>query len=206
MKNQVTNGFDRMPISNLMMKASFIISEMTANIEYFPTPNPTLATVQTALDAMQAASLAAENRDRVAIAYRNERRDELVALLRKLGIYVNLMADGNRTIALSSGFDVTKEPTPAPPITFVEAPIVMQGTNAGELLSKVKSVDGARTYQYLITTDSQLPLTQWTSKSTTLTKYLFKGLESAKRYYLRVAVVGINEQMVYSEASTFVTQ
>lgn len=206
MKNQVTNGFDRMSVSNLVMKCSFIISEMTTNIQYFPTPNPTLATVQASLDELQTASLAAENRDRVAIAYRNEKKDELVALLRKLGIYVNLMADGNRIIALSSGFDVAKEPLPAPPITYVEAPVIMQGTNAGELLSKVKTVTGAKTYQYLISTDSQLPLNKWTLQPSTYTKYLFKGLESAKRYYIRVAAVGVNNQTVYSEPTSFVTQ
>ena len=206
MKNQVMNGFDRMTISNLIMKANFINSEMTANAAYFPTPNPTLAVVRTSVSELQTAGLAAENRDRVAISYRNEKRDELVAVLHQLGLYVNLQANGNRTIAMSSGFDVAKEPTPAAPISFVDAPIVTLGNNPGELSAKVKKVAGARVYQYLITDDENLPLSQWTIVTSTLTKCEFKALQSAKRYFIRVAVVGVKNQWVYSEATSFVTQ
>jgi hypothetical protein len=108
MKNQVTNGFDRMPISYLMVKANFIIGEMTANVANFPAPTPALADVQAAADALQTATLKAQNGDRVAISNRNDKRDELMVLLRRLGVYVNLMADSDRTIAMKSASTLPK--------------------------------------------------------------------------------------------------
>jgi hypothetical protein len=206
MKNQVTNGFDRMPIGDLMVKANFIISEMTANVAYFPAPTPALADVQAAADALQTATLAAQNGDRVAISNRNDKRDELVALLRRLGVYTNLMADSDRTIAMKSGFDLAKEPTPTPPITFVEAPSVSAGVNPGEIVAKAKRVDGIRSFQFLISQDDQLPVSKWEAFPTTESKRIFTGLESVKRYYVRVAAIGVGNQCVYSDASNFVTQ
>ncbi len=206
MKNQVTNGFDKMTPSNLLMKARFIISEMTINSSYFKTPDPSLADVQTAVNEFEAATMAAENRDRSAIAYRNEKGNVLIKMLRKLGVYVNLMSDGNRAIAKASGFDVAREPQPSPAITSVEPPVLSQGVSFGEIKSKSKRVPGARIYQFLITPTEGLPLSQWSQHSTTQSNFYFKNLDSGKRYFVRLCVVGTNNQIVYSEASSFVTQ
>jgi hypothetical protein len=206
MKNQVTNGFDRMTVSNFLMKANFIIGEMTANAVYFPSPNPSLTNLQTAVDALTAANLVAEHGDRVSIAIRIEKKNELIGMLRKLGIYVNLMADTNRAIAFMSGFDVAKEASPAPPITFVEAPVLSSGLNPGELAARVTRVPGGRAYQFLISKNSALPLAQWAINSATKASFYFKALETATRYYVRVAAVGVNQQLVYSDVSSFVTQ
>ncbi len=206
MKNGITNGFDRLTPANLVAKARFIIAEMTANAEYFPTPDPALADVKAAVDTFEVAAQAAENRDRVAIAYRNELKDGLVSLLRQLGSYVNLKANGNRTIALSSGFDVAKDATPTPAITFVEAPMLLAGVNAGELEARSKQVIGARTYQYYLNDDAHLPISQWQLFPSTRTRHSFSGLASGKRYYVKVGVVGTNNQIVYSEASSYIPQ
>lgn len=206
MKNQVNNGYDRMTIEKLLGKANFVLEQMTANAEYFPEPNPPLADVKAAANELETANLAAQNMDKVAISYRNEKKDELIALLRKLGIYVNLCADSNRTIALSSGFDIRKDPQPAPPITAVEVPVITAGLNAGELDAKVKTAQGARMYQYFISADNTKPINEWIHYSSTKQKFSFTGLESATRYYVRVAAIGVNNQMVYSDSASFVTQ
>ena len=206
MKNQVTNGYDRMTIEKLLGKTNFVLDQMTANVQYFPDPTPALADVKAAATELESANLAAQNMDKVAISYRNEKKDELIALLRKLGIYVNLCADSNRTIALSSGFDIRKEPQPAPPITGVEVPVITAGLNAGELDAKVKTTQGARMYQYFISADNTKPINEWTNYPSTKQKFSFTGLDSATRYYVRVAAIGVNDQMVYSDSASFVTQ
>jgi hypothetical protein len=206
MKNQVTNGFDKLTVSNLLAKANFVISEMTTNAVHFPATNPSLTDVRAATDALQTANLAAENRDKVAIAIRNQKKAALVALLRKLGIYVNLMADGDPAIAQMSGLDLAKPKAPRPAITYVEAPVMSSGVNPGELEARVATVDDARLYMYYITKDTSLPIEQWERSESTKIKFLFQGLESATRYYTRIAAIGVNEQRVFSDVSTYVTQ
>jgi hypothetical protein len=206
MRFQVINGFDRMTVEKLLGKTDFVLNEITNNVDYFPDPNPPLADVRAAATELNSANLAARNMDKVAISYRNEKKDELVALLRKLGIYVNLRADSNRTIALSSGFNIRKDSQPSPSITGVEVPVITAGLNEGELDAKVKTVAGARMYQYFISTDDSLPVSGWMSYSSTRRKFSFTGLDSATRYYVRVAAIGINNQMVYSDSASFVTQ
>ncbi len=206
MKNGVTNGFDRLTPANLIAKARFIISEMTDNVNYFPSPEPALADVKAAVDTFEEAAQAAENRDRVAIAYRNEIRDGLVSMLRQLGSYVNLQANGNRTIALSSGFNVAKESPSIPPITFVETPVLTAGVNAGTLEARSKRVLGARTYLYYINDDAQLPISQWQQFTSTRSRHSFSGLAGGKRHYVKVGVIGSNNQLVFSEASSYIPQ
>ncbi len=206
MKNQITNGFDKMTPGNLLMKAKFIISEMTANASYFNTPDPSLTNVLAAVNEFELATMAAENRDRSAIAYRNQKGDVLIKMLRKLGVYVNLVADGDRAIAMASGFDVARVPQPTPPIASIEPPVLSQGASFGEIRSKTKRVPGGRVYQFLIAPTEDLPLSQWSQHITTQSNFYFKNLDSGKRYYVRVCVVGVNHQAVYSEAASFVTQ
>jgi hypothetical protein len=195
-----------MTVEKLLGKTDLVLSEMLENVEYFPDPNPPLADVRAAATELNTANVAAQNMDKVAISYRNEKKEELIALLRKLGIYVNLCADSNRTIALSSGFDIRKEAQPSPAITSVEVPVITAGLNQGELDSKVRTVAGARMYQFFISTDDSKPVSEWKSYPSTKQKFSFTGLNSATRYYVRVAAIGINNQMVYSDSTSFVTQ
>ncbi len=206
MKVSITNGFDRLSPAKLLLKARIIVGEVGVNTTYFPAPDPSLAEITAAIEEFERAVQAAENRDRVAISYRNEQRDVLVNLLRKLGNYVNLQADGNRTIALSSGFDVAKDPSPLPSIILVETPQLSPGVNAGQIEARNKAVAGAKAYQYFIHTDVFVPVNQWQLYPSTRSRYSFTGLESGKRYYVKVGVVGVNNQLVYSEASSFITQ
>ena len=206
MKYQVTNGYDRMTVEKLLGKADLVLSEMLKNAEYFPEPIPALADVRAAATELGLANVAAQSMDKVAISYRNEKKDELIALLRKLGVYVNLCADSNRTIALSSGFDIRKESEPSPAITSVDVPVISAGPNQGELDSKVRTVAGARMYQFFISADESKPVSEWKSYPSTKQKFSFTGLNSATRYYVRVAAVGINNQLVYSDSASFVTQ
>jgi hypothetical protein len=67
-------------------------------------------------------------------------------------------------------------------------------------------VDGIRSFQFLISQDDQLPVSKWEAFPTTESKRIFTGLESVKRYYVRVAAIGVGNQCVYSDASNLVTQ
>ena len=74
--------------------ARAVVQAMTNNPS-FPSPDPNLATVTTAIDALQTAEGAAQARTKGAVASRNEKRKALVTLLEQLKAYIQKVADGN---------------------------------------------------------------------------------------------------------------
>lgn len=206
MKNQVTNGFDKMKSSELIAKSNFIIAEMSAKLANFPNPVPTLAAVQNAAEQLATAEINAEAGGKVEVSMRNDKKSELIVLLRQLGIYVNLMANGDRTIALGSGFDVAKERQPTPPITRVDTPAIASGVNAGQLKVKIKRVKGARSYVYYYTSNPAAPINEWSYAPCAKSSCNLEGLTSATRYFVKVGALGLSDQYVYSEAASYVTQ
>lgn len=81
------NGFDRLSDARLSQTGSFIITKITGNTN-FATPNPSLATLQTALDEFDAAVDAALTRDSDTVNTKNEKREALIDLLHLLTYYV----------------------------------------------------------------------------------------------------------------------
>ncbi|MGH2566064.1 MAG: hypothetical protein ACRDE5_16215, partial [Ginsengibacter sp.] len=80
------------------------------------------------------------------------------------------------------------------------------GINAGELVVKVPAVKGASGYVPQFTADPLTVDSTWTQEVTTTSKYTFKNLTSAKKYWCRVAAVGPYNQLVYSDAISRVVQ
>ena len=117
---------------------------MTANAN-FPTPVPTLAALQAAADAYTAALVKAGTGNRADVADKNAKREVLVNLLRSLCRYVNLIADGDAAMLLTSGFDVSKDPQPVV-ITKPEIVRLENGVASGQLVMSVKAVKGAYSY------------------------------------------------------------
>jgi hypothetical protein len=179
-------------------KTHTIISSITGNA-YFPTPVPAIATVQVAADTYSAALIKASTGNRSDIAFKNEKREELTGLLRSLSTYVNLTANGDRTMLLSSGFDVTKEREPVV-IAKPENLKVENGNSSGELAVSVAAVKGAYAYLHEYTTDVTMAPGNWVSTPGTTSKGLFSNLNPGTKYYCRVGAVGSNGQLLYSDA------
>lgn len=113
-----------------------------------------------------------------------------------LGNYV-FIAKNNSVIAEKSGFTVSKEKSPLPPIEKAAGLELTDGQNAGELMFSFTKVMGSKSYIYQISLDPS-DETKWTTAYGTTRKYLFTGLESGKKYYVRVVALGTNNQ-VYRE-------
>lgn len=197
MTKSLTN-FTALTDSGLEVKAQLIISSLTGNAN-FPTPTPTLAALQTALDAFSEALVKAGTGNRVDIAIKNEAREVLIDLMRSLCTYVNFTANGERSILLSSGFSISKEREPVI-ITKPQNLKVENGLSSGELLVSVSSVKGASAYLHEYTTDATLAPAGWVSNATTTSKALLNNLQPGTMYYCRVGAVGANGQLVYSDA------
>jgi hypothetical protein len=195
---RITNGFNRMSDDYLLGRADNIHVSMMGN-ENFTTPTPTMAALATSIGDFRLAVSKAENGSELDVAVKNDKRNELIDLLHSLGNYVLFTVDGDRTKAISSGFRIAKEPSPMPPITKPENLQVAEGINAGELNIKFKRVIGARSYmiQFAEETTSGAPV--WQSQTCTTSKFTLKQLQSGKKYQVRIAVVGTNEQLLYSD-------
>jgi hypothetical protein len=201
-----TNGFAELSDANLEAKAQFIITKMTDNAN-FPTPSPTLLEMNGTLSAFTAAATAANTGDKVSILDRDQKKETLVDLLHELSLYVMFIAKGDKVILASSGFNLSKDREPAPPITKPSNLVIStDGLNAGEAMVKFKRVKQSRSYLYEYTSDVQLSESAWSSLNDTRSKLLIGGLESSKRYWFRITALGTGNQAITSDVVSKVIQ
>lgn len=196
MKRLILN-FSKITDANLGAKAQAILTAMTANTN-FPTPFPALDDVDDSIDAYLAALLAAETRDKIKVAFKNSARQSLVDTLTSLGNYVMSVAKGDEAKLVSSGFSLTKQREPQPPITSPQNFIVGSGLNKGEITTAVDKVTGARSYLHEYTEDPITANSVWTSITATSRKHLFTDLASGHNLWFRVAAIGTKGQIVYT--------
>jgi hypothetical protein len=199
MTKSLTN-FASLSDSALESKTQLIISSLTGNAS-FPTPTPALTALQTAFDAYQETLVKAGTGNRVDIAEKNAARVVVINLLRSLCTYVNLTANGNRAMLLSSGFSISKDREPII-IAKPENLKIENGLSSGELLLSVTAVKGASAYLHEYTTDATLAPQSWVSTTTTVSKAVIDNLQPGTLYYCRVGAVGSNGQLLYSDAAS----
>ncbi|HUC82394.1 MAG TPA: fibronectin type III domain-containing protein, partial [Flavisolibacter sp.] len=190
--------FDRMADAKLVERASAIHQEMVTNATAFPSPSPSLTQVRSAIDDFQEALNAAVGGDRVLVAQKNIARQTLVNLLHLLGYYVLFTAQGNRLIALKSGFRLAKDPTPVV-ITKPTGLKVENGDQDGVLQVSIKTVPGAVAYMHQYSTDPALKEDSWMSVTCSTAKCHLAGLQPGTKYFIRVGAIGTKEQVLFSD-------
>jgi len=201
---RLKTGFDPLSDPDFQTKAESIYASMLGNTN-FPTPTPDLPAINAAIQDYSAALIAAQQKDKNAVAIKNQQRDNVTALLIQLANSVMTTANGDKTMLISSGFDLAKEGETTP-ITKPASISLTDGNNAGELVVKVPRVKGSTGYGPQYTTDPLTTKSEWTAFMTTTSKYTFTNLEPAKKYWCRVAVVGPFNQLVYSDAVSRIAQ
>ena len=195
---KLTNGFNRISDADLRNRATQIVTAMTDN-PHFPTPTPSVDAVREILDAYDDALDHCSEADRVKIAIKNQRRKTLENVLHTWGLFVLLNCDNDIAIAMSSGFNIAKTPSPAPPITKPVAPVLESGINPGDLVSKGKPERGALVYLHQYATEAEMQLDQWKSQPSSKSTTVLKNLVPGTKYYCRIAVVGRKDQLVFSD-------
>ena len=177
-------------------KSQSIFHMMSGNVN-FPNPVPDLEQFYTSVQAYQTALTKASGRDMVAVGIKNDKRVALTVLMVRLGNSVSFTANGNRTMLLSTGFDISKEHEPI----LIRNPLnmhVADGLNSGEAIASVKRVHGASSYVHEYSTVMPLEDTTWTSVTTTTRKMYFTNLTAGIQYWFRIGAVGPAGQLVYS--------
>jgi hypothetical protein len=202
MMNNVKLGISGVSPDALVSKGRVLISKMTGN-PTFPSPTPTLAELQTAVNELQDAISAAAFGDRQKISERNTKYDALYLLITRLGGYVSSVAAGNADAVLSSGFDVRRRNTPAQPVA---PPIDVRASRTsvqGRVEVQWAPDRGARSYVVeMTTTDPAEGNTVWAPCGfTTRTKLYVDGLAIGKFYWFRVKAVGTRENSGFSDVA-----
>jgi len=191
--------------SRLIVKAYHIVDMMTGNA-YFPNPSPALADVKIANDNFNVAVDKVENGSRVDTANKNDLREVLVALLRKLALYVEVISDGDETIILSSGFDVSKQPSVVGPLDKPIKISVTMGKNPGTVIFSCEVIKNAHFYEFEYLEAPKSETSVWIKVTSTKHKVTIEGLTSGKQYIFRVAAAGSDPSRNYSsEISVYVS-
>ena len=183
-------GTSRLNAKGLIAKAEYVEGKMTANAA-FTTPNPTIASVTAAREALVVAVAKAESRATADIAVRNELSSSLRVLLVNLARYVNNVAGGDVDKAVSSGFDLAQEPEPS---TSLDAPNkldVQAGSFEGSMELVWKAVENARMYQVYVNEADPSDPSKWTlSTVSSRAKARVIDLVPGKFYSFRVTALG----------------
>ena len=142
---KVSLGFARETDQGLANLAQEIITAMTGNASY-ATPPVTMADLKAATDALTAAMAAQWSGGPEATAAKNDKRATLIDLLVKLGSYVQIAADNDLAVLLSSGFSPINTSRASGPLATPELVNITNG-GTGELIVKVRPVPHARAYE-----------------------------------------------------------
>ena len=202
---RLSNSFERLSDANLQVEASGIVSSLTNNAN-FPEPKPDLASIKQALEVFNDALAAAQDGGRSDIAFKNQKREELLELLRRLGDYVVYTSAGDSVKAATSGFTFAHEyGGQQQPVSRPENLILSDGPNVGELHLDFKRVVGARSYVYECTPDPLSENSVWRTQTGTVAHTIFTGLERGRKYWCRVGAIS-NQPTIYSEPVSRIVQ
>ena len=182
------------------------VLEKMENNEAFRDPPAVLEELKKVLPEYQQALVDARGGDKEMTAIKNNKKAFVIDLLQELVDYVTITCKGNRTLMLSSGFDVIDENGSGnkqqPSIEKLEIEL----GSPGEATSRIKNVTGAIAFVHQYTTEPPGLHTRWFGEGTSLGSYTFQGLNSEKRHWFRVVAIGYYGQRGYSPVVTRVIQ
>ena len=173
----------------LLTRTGGILTSLDGNPNY-TTPAPTLPVVRNAMEDFSEAVSNAEGGGVALTAVKKAKRAVLVALLRQLASYVQVTANGNMAVLMSSGFPVQKPQRQ--PIGVLPPPANVTltfGARTGELRGVASPVAGAAIYNWHLST-AAAPTVVIQTMQTTASTVVFPGLTPGVTYNAVVNVVG----------------
>jgi hypothetical protein len=190
---KVVKTFKKFADANLLTFGQNVTACMAAAVTTFPTPVPSLESINTELENYAELLQTSASRDKVQVQLKNKSKFTLNQMLSQLADYVNSITTDPALLA-SSGFDLNKLPQPIT-ITAPENPTLSDNGSSGQLVLKFKAVKGASSYVYQYTADASLEESSWVSCPATTTSFTFTGLTKGTTYYCRALAVGANQQV-----------
>jgi hypothetical protein len=196
MKNKIKKLYRRASDLKTLGAGDLVSDSLKGNAK-FPDAEARRTKLEAKCNDFRAAISTAGRKDRTLSSAKNDIKAELVSILDELADYVTITSNGEKTMLLSSGFDITgdKDLTQAlPPIEKLD----VVSDQPGQATTRVNRVAGARSYVHQYTTDPLSPDNVWVSETTTERDHTFSNLRSVARYWFRVIAVGKGKQVVYS--------
>ena len=180
------------------------VVEKMENNPTFPDAPVALAAAKKLLPELQSAVSNAKGRDMEAVALKNNKKAELIALLTELAAYVTLTCKGDRLKLLSSGFFISGGSGNGPDAVITQLEVKLDAP--GEATVSVKRVRGARAYLHQFTSEPPTAETVWHIEGSKHATYTFSGLTSMAKYWFRVVAIGRYGEIVTSPVITKVIQ
>ena len=153
MQAKLITTFDRLSEAEFLAKTGTIVMSLTAN-SYYPEPwaaqVPTLAQLTSAYNAYQGYYHASLSHDNIKINLRNLARVALTTELKRLVPYLELLADSDVNILMSSGYDLRKDLIHGANNDTLSAPLdfrVSQSVKSGSVEVHVAKLPGAGSYE-----------------------------------------------------------
>jgi hypothetical protein len=172
------------------------VPEKMKNNLAFTNPPTALAELEKEAPEFRELLRKARNRDKEWVAFKNNKKVKVLALLEEVAAYVIATCKGDLALILSSGFSASDVQS-APPATVIEIVDVQLGA-PGEAIVRVKKAAGAIAYIHQYATEAPGPNTVWVSEESSIRDHKFKGLASDKRHWFRVIAIGRKGQKAIS--------
>ena len=201
---KVIDNYARYRDGELANLSNRVLDRMTNNTTY-PSPTPTLAMIQQALQDYQAVFNKAPGGDLSIKSEKNDKRLVLENQLSQLAGYVNTTANGDKTKLLTSGFPLVRKKANTQKLGSVDKLTVNIDTPT-QAVTRIKKVIGAKSYVHQYTTDAVSNDAKWTGKTTTENSCTITNLQTGVKYMFRVIAVGPNDQEAYSPVMSRIIQ
>ncbi len=178
-----------------------VLTKMTGNAA-FPTPSPALTVLEDHLTEYRVALVNAALGDRQQVEIKNQKRRQLERTLRALAMYVDPIADGDVSLILGAGFGVSENvggrPGGARPKP-VDVNVVPGRHGSGMAEVRVKRDRLARFNRFEYRPIGQ---TEWTVVQTSRSRLKLEGLQPMSLHEFRVAYLGTDPTVTYSDVAT----
>lgn len=145
MAAKVSLGFARFSDAELDSFAQGVINRMTGNASY-PTPPVTPANLQTAKNDFTSEIAAAQAGGPADTAAKNNSRQSLLGMLRRVGSYVQINCNDDMALLLDSGFEA--QSTNRAQIVLAQPQgLVLKNGSSGQLVASVGPVKNTNMYE-----------------------------------------------------------
>ncbi len=196
----VKMGFYGITIPLFIQMCRFILSKLTGNVN-FTTPNPSLASIKTAVDALEQSYENASKGGILLTADMYVKHQALLDLMKLLAAYIQNASGGDGTKIGSSGFAIRN--TSHTPIDLIAPTNVKAKPSeiAGNVDLSWKKVVGNKMYVVQMTTVADAQSGWVTIGMCTKTKFTATGLTPGHKYWFRVAAQNSVGQSAYSDVA-----
>jgi hypothetical protein len=195
MIHQITNGYKQMADNDLISFAHDVKEGIKGN-PVFTDPPAALGNLEKALPEYQTAITGARKGDEEMRFVRAAKKIEVNTMLTELAAYVTAICNGDPAKLVSSGFQLRKSRGTKVLASIKELNVTID--RAGEAVTRVKRVSGAKAYIHQYTTDPLTDSNVWITHVTTALGYTFTGLKSKEKYWFQVIAIGLNDQRAAS--------